>query len=221
MPDADQGRALVYDFLMKMYAEQSGFFRHYETQRSTATAILTSISAALLGLTGALWTHYGAPDERTLPSAVTLAAVGLAGYVLTFKLFERSRVHHSLAEAYLNSINALMEDDVAACFGARTRTIAYVANAERDFAGKPSKWLCEISFPGGKQLIRPLNKGEMLDLIATHNPVDPRKIAIPVHNASMGRIVSLQTWKLWLLLYKGICVAGLGLTGWSLWHALV
>ncbi|MEA3017117.1 MAG: hypothetical protein QOI38_1839 [Sphingomonadales bacterium] len=218
MQSKHERQAMVCDFLLKMNAEQSSFLRHYETQRSTATAILTSISVALLGLTGALWTHYEILDERSLPVTVTILLVAVAGYILTYKLFERSRVHHALAEAYLNTLNMVMADDVATCVGANVGSIAYVANARRDFVeAKTRRKLFEVIFPAGKKQMVNLSIDAFAERIALHNPVDPREIAIPVHNVVMGRIVRLETWRLWLWLYRLIFAVGLGFTGLGLY----
>ncbi|HEX8064179.1 MAG TPA: hypothetical protein VF535_13315 [Allosphingosinicella sp.] len=216
-PDHNK-RAQVCDFLLKMYAEQSGYFRHYETQRSTATAILTSMAAALLGLTGALWGHYGIFVDRALPVTCTLMAVGLTGYILTYKLFERSRVHHSLAEAYLNTVNAAMRDEVGAVITPEiVQTIAYVRNAREAFTGgSGERPLFEIAFDAGKKKRLDMSPADLRGRIDRHVPVDPREIAIPVHNASMGWIVGLQTWKLWLHLFIGIFIFGALVSGLTL-----
>jgi hypothetical protein len=215
-PD-DAKRARVCDFLLKMYVEQSGYFRHYETQRSTATAILTSMAAALIGLTGALWGHYGMFDDRALPVTCTLMAVGLTGYILTYKLFERSRVHHSLAEAYLNTANASMRDEVGAVITPDiVKTIAYVRNAGDFTCENADRPLFEIVFNAGKKKRLDMTPEDLKNRIVSHIPVDPREIAIPIHNASMGWIVGLQTWKLWLHLFIGIFIFGALFSGLTL-----
>src|SRR5215213_8902276 len=92
-------KKLVKDTLITMYQEQSNWARHHETQRSYVTTIFSSLATALLAVMGALWRADGPFDVRFLPLTVALLLLGIFGYVITMKLFERSMSHASLSEA--------------------------------------------------------------------------------------------------------------------------
>jgi hypothetical protein len=206
-------RALIADFLTKMYAEQSEAYRHHETQRSAVATIMTSIIVALVGW----WTFFLGRhriDFNTVPLTAGVMLVSALGIVLFMKLFERSRVHHSLAEAYINTLSTLMSGEVEDLLRGRVQEIAYVANAVRDYVDRPAERRpFEILFPQGVRKLRYLDEGELADRIARHNPVDPRPIAIPIHNVAMRYcgvdVAKVDLWKLWVTLFT--CIFGVAL----------
>jgi hypothetical protein len=200
-----------------MYLEQAASFRHYETQRTAATTILSSISAALIALTGALWAMNGDLRPSALPITLTLLLTAGTGTVLVTKLFERSRVNHSLAEAYLNSANALMAPDVGELFEGRVHNIAYVANAHRDYVASAAKNKpYEIFFPRGKKDGGILEDDVFAERIANHNPVDPREIVVPIHNVSVVflwmYVAKWASWRLWPIVFLLLFFLALYLT---------
>ena len=199
-----------------MYAEQSVSYRHHETQRSAVATIITSILVALVGW----WTYFLGHqriDYNTVPLSAGIMLIAALGIVLFVKLFERSRVHHSLAEAYLNTLNTLLSGEVEDLLRGRISTIPYVDNAKRDYVDRDAKRKpFEILFPQGDRKLRYLEPGELANRLAEHNPVDPRGIAIPIHNAAMRYlgvdVARVDLWKLWVFLYSAIFGLALALT---------
>lgn len=214
-------KKLLTDVLMKMLLEQSNLARHQELQRSTVTTIFTSLAVALLGLIGALWKVGGVLDRSFLPITVGLSLLGLIGLVLTTKLFERSMVHFSLFEAYLNAINSLMIEDTASLFPReKVEKILYVKNAKDHYEKKEKEEAAgkspEITFSQGKRVVEGLDSAEMLKRIEQHIPIDPREIAIPLHN-EVARYFGipfskLNLWTMWAVIYGVFVLAGAVLT---------
>lgn len=215
-------KKLLADVLTKMLLEQSNLARHQELQRSTVTTIFTSLAVALLGLIGALWKIGGGGLDRSfLPITVGLLLLGLIGLVLTTKLFERSMVHFSLFEAYLNTINSLMIEDTETLFPReKVERILYVKNAKDHYEKKQKEEAAanspEISFSEGKKVVVELDNSEMLKRIEKHIPIDPREITIPLHNevaTYFGIPFSkLNLWSLWAVIYGIFILAGAYLT---------
>jgi hypothetical protein len=219
MEDETEKKKLVADVLMKMYLEQSNLARHQETQRSTVTTIFTSLAVALLGLIGALWKiGNGGLDRSFLPITIGLMLLGLIGLVLTTKLFERSMVHFTLSEAYLNTINALVAEDMTNLFPKeKVKEILYVQNAKKNYVEKEAEAKpFEVSFPNGKKEIKRLDSTEMKKRIEQHNPIDPREITMPIHN-EVARFLKIpfsrvDLWTLWAIIYGLFVAAGAFLT---------
>lgn len=221
MTEATGDRALLVKFLTDMHMEQASSFRHYDAQRSTVTAITTSLSAALLGLIAFVW-QGDTPPKNVLPVCGALVVVSLMGLVLVIKLFERSQVNRSLAEAYLNTLTALLGEDADALLRGRVQSIKYVENAWYAFvSSKPPVAPFEIRFPQGRRVCRTLDRAAMTERLNAHNPIEPRDIVVPVHNASVRigplRIASYDEWKLWAYLNSITCGIGAGIAVWALW----
>ncbi len=136
-----------------------------------------------------------------------VAFLGLFGYIVTTKLFERSMVHLSLSEAYRETIEALVRSDVQAHLPVgdpRVLRLPYVKNA----VGKTG------FYPAGPKFTE---RGPSFPIeTATHDAVDPRPIVIPLHNESAkfhGRpLATMRLNALWNGLFFGIVIIGLGLS---------
>lgn len=195
-------KTLVRDTLITMYQEQSNWARHHETQRSYVTTIFSSLATALLAIMGALW-RTGEPSGepfgfKFLPMTLALYALGIFGYLITMKLFERSMSHFSLSEAYLNTIDELISDDILELMEGRVTDIKYIKDIleEKDATGdkKEEAWGWDFR-PDGEGGRRPKkvrivskdrsspNENEYEEVILEeHNPVNPRPITVPLHN---------------------------------------
>lgn len=215
MENDTEKKKLVADVLMKMLLEQSNLARHQEMQRSTVTTIFTSLAVALLGLIGALWKIGGGGLDRSfLPITVGLMLLGLIGLILITKLFERSMVHFTLFEGYLNTVNSLILEDTHSLFPKeKVEKIIYVKNAKDHYEKKAATAKpVEITFSEGKKVVMGLDSAEMLKRIEQHIPVDPREIAIPLHN-EVARYFGIpfskvNLWSLWAVVYIVFVLAG-------------
>jgi hypothetical protein len=222
---ANDKKKIVRDTLVAMYQEQQNMARHHETQRSTVTTIFSSLATALLAVMGALW-KVGEPfDRRFLPLTLALLALGIFGYLLTMKLFERSVSHFSLSEAYLNTINTLIWEDVLDLTRERIKEITYVKKA----IGKTG-WDFRPHEGGRKrQQIKIIEETEQKPnsrfeqvIVEEHNPVDPREIVIPIHNEKAKyhlfpfmykfSFARLDLFWLWEAVYMLMIIGGLVLT---------
>jgi hypothetical protein len=216
-------KMLVRDTLITMYQEQQTMARHHEAQRSSVTTIFSSLATALLAVMGALWKTGEPFDRRFLPLTLTLLALGIFGYLITMKLFERSVSHFSLSEAYLNIINALISEDVLDLLGEKLKEIPYVKNAIG-----ATGWDFRLDDSGGRKRKKikiieerdhkPNTRSEEV-IVEQHNPVDPREIVMPLHNENskyhlMPFIYSfsfarLDLFQLWETIYMLMIVGGL------------
>lgn len=90
------------DVLLKFCEEQYTWCRHTESQRSTMTNFIITITAALVALIG-----YVGFDIRIIPGAIFLLALGIYGTIMTLKYHERFRLHLRLAGEWANKIDEI------------------------------------------------------------------------------------------------------------------
>jgi hypothetical protein len=200
-------RQAAITMMTTMFLEERQSARHQETQRSTVSTIIVSLAAALLAVTGVLWNKVGYLDLFALPITGSIALLGIFGYLVSTKLFERSMVHYSLSEAYRETIQALGAPDVHAHLpvgSASLLQLPYVRNA----IGKTG------FYPTGAKLNK---KGARFRIqLATHDVVDPRPIVVPIHNdvaRFLGRpLATIRLHTLWNGLFIGIIMLGFGLS---------
>ena len=88
--------------LWSMYQEHCVQGRHHETQRSTVTSILLSISAAILALVS-LDKEITRAD---IPMGLLLIVIGLFGALFCAKHYERFRIHMKRARNYRDALDA-------------------------------------------------------------------------------------------------------------------
>ena len=87
--------------LIEMYKEHTAMARHHEAQRSTIATICFAIAGALIGV---MWKDDTLRiDGRFLPAALT--TVGLLGALLSWKHYERNRMHTRIAAAFRDKIS--------------------------------------------------------------------------------------------------------------------
>lgn len=206
-------RERTIDFLVKMYLEQGTFARHHETQRSAVTTIFTSLAVLLLGAIGTLWQSRGDIDERFIPFTLGLLLLGVMGFAIVRKLFERSMLHFSLSEAYRNTVETILKDDAVTAIAGRTGEIVYVRNALADAQERGEKLdLSTIAFPAGQKRTKPIELDTFRETIKTHNPIDPREIVVPLHDSATRRLSWASLRTLWGAIYLGFTVIGAVLT---------
>jgi hypothetical protein len=183
MSDENDDKKLVVEVLLTMYRENMILARHYESQRSTITTIYTSLGAALIALIVALWQQRGDIDWTFLPLAALLVLWGISGFFMVMKMFEKSIIGRTISEAYMNTVKKVVEPDARRILGPRVHEIEYIANAQQYMANPRSRKPWDyILYRGNKAEAK-----EMIDQInaqlADPNPMEPRRIAIPIHNA--------------------------------------
>jgi len=212
MPDSDtvtdgNARRAAITMLTTMFLEERQAGRHQEAQRSTVSTIVVSLATAAFALTGVLWNRTGYLDLFALPITATIALLGIFGFLVTTKLFERSMMHYSLSEAYRETIQALSAPDIHAYLPVGADSVLqlpYVKNANRKIG-----W-----YPAGKKFTEVGPKFSVLT--TTHDVVDPRPIVIPLHNENarfFGRpLATMRLYALWNVLFIGIVFLGIGLS---------
>ena len=233
MPDEPtpfERKKLVRDTLVTMYLEQSTLSRHQETQRSTITTIFVSLAGAVLALIGTLWKTNGQLDRSLLPLTLTLFALGFVGLIITLKLFERSMMHFSLSEAYLNTIDVLIGEDVEELLKERVMDLRYIKEAcgEEGFDFNPlTGWKTKTykfveSGPSDSTSDDKTDDKTEVVALKEHNPVNPRNIAIPRHNKEakflLFRFARLSLYVLWEVIYVLMMLAGAGLSLYAFFH---
>lgn len=210
----DSEKKLVVDILLTMYREQANTVRHFENMRSAYTTIYMSLVATLLVLIAATF-HDGSRFATALvPFGVFLVLLGVSGFLIVMKTFERSMLARTLAEAYMNTVNKLVETDARSMFGDRVHQIEYIENANEMIKGQDFHPF-DFEFVMGKR--RNSNKAieKFWAGLTDPNPMEPRLVAVPIHNAVTNlwgiNWPSLSQKHLWVVPYIGIGIIGLGI----------
>ncbi len=175
-------KKLVVEVLLAMYREQITSARHYETQRSTATTIYMSLCAALVALVATRWQQYGRLDLTFIPFAVFLVLLGVSGFFMVMKTFERSMVARTLSEAYMNTVKKVVEPDARAALSDRVHEVEYIENANEEVQ-RSSLEPFDFEFHRGKRVESEKAIKKFYAALKNPNPMEPRTIAIPIHNA--------------------------------------
>lgn len=213
---SDHQKRMVIDYLIKMYTEQNSHGLHRETQRSTATTIFTGLATALLALIGSRWRSGAELDESFLPLSGGLMIVGLAGIILVMKTFERSQVNFALAEAYRHTADLIISGDVHHLVGNRLADIKYISRTLHYISDTRNPRPYRIGFIKNKKIKTYLDAEEYRGIIARHNPVDPREVVVPKHNATATWLrihwVWFDTHKIWACVHGIYFLIGIGLT---------
>lgn len=216
-PDTDEGRkALLVDFLVKMHIEQNTNVRHLETQRSTATNIFAVIATAVLVIIGQRWQPGIGPTRSDLPLTFGLIGLSIAGALLAMKLFERSRINHDLSEAYRETAEDLLSKDMRECIADRTSSLPYVRSVLRFIDTPGERKPYEVRFVQNTKTYRFISPDEYRGIIRDNNPIDPRAVIIPRHNARAKWLtipwVVIDTHKSWLAVHMAYGIIGVILT---------
>jgi len=214
-------KAFVKDTLVSYYLEQQNMARHHEEQRATVSTIFCTLAAADIGLMGVLMQEEKWQLDNTfLPLTFILIALGILGFLITMKLFERADSHFKLSEAYLHTINSLIDGDLNELITRdKTQNLKYVDNARGETGFTR---ITEGTEPSNEFTIKPLK----------HNPVDPRPIVEPFHNQSavywqmdFAKPAILDLFRLWSYIYTLITLTGISLSYWIIykndWHSSI
>ena len=97
---------LKADLYWKMYNEHATQARHHEILRGTISAILVSVSAGILSL-------YSSSSPKLDPQysyyvAMTLIAIGVLGSLLSYKHYERNRLHVSTLRKFRAELDGIL-----------------------------------------------------------------------------------------------------------------
>lgn len=196
--------------LLAMCLEQSELARHQETQRSNLAAVFSTLSTAVIGVITGLWVAKQPFDYRMLPLTLTLTALGLFGYLISTKIFEKSMLHFSLFDAYRNTLEKLTEEEVRESL--RPEDVQALEYVQEATAGG-LEW--ESGGDKGGEAGEPKKLQEVEIDTTNHNPVDPRPVAVKRHNArEKEHLTSLPVaywdlFQLWGWLYRGMSILGL------------
>lgn len=212
----ERRKALVLEFLMRMHIDQVTHVRHLETQRSTATNIFAVIATAVLVVIGHRWEPGGGLPRSDLPLTLGLVGLSLAGALLAMKLFERSRVNHDTAEAYRETAEFILKEDMEKCIGTEIQSLPYVQSVRRFVDNPKERQPFEVKFRLNTKEYVPLTPEAYHERIAEHNPIEPRSILIPRHNARAKWLmipwVKIDTHKSWLAVHLAYGIVGFILT---------
>lgn len=91
------------EVLLNMFNEHCIHGRQHETQRSTVTSILLSISAALVALVAL----DDSINKSDIPVGVFLIGIGIFGAIFCAKLYERFRLHMAHVKIYREKLEKL------------------------------------------------------------------------------------------------------------------
>jgi ABC-type uncharacterized transport system fused permease/ATPase subunit len=219
---ADVDRRLLAEFFLKMREEQTVSARHHENQRSSVTTIFASLAIAILTVISAVWQRDGL-GASLLPLTLGLTVVGLVGLRIAVKLFERSMLHLSLAEAYIDSLHVLLREQSKTEFGGSVSAIRYVADATKELnAGKLDDGMFDIAFPGGDRTEGKVTPEMLREEISRHNPIDPRRLVVPRHNKAVvfmkgiplfsANFAQVDLRRQWQWIYVAFVVIGVFMT---------
>ena len=86
---------------LEYYKEQLAHGRHIETQRSTVATVAAALSGALIGTV----LKIGPLTKDALPYTVTLIVVGIIALLLSAKLYERFKLHNTIAKYARNVVD--------------------------------------------------------------------------------------------------------------------
>lgn len=104
MPTEDE--KLRLEFYWRMYNENATQARQHETLRGTVSTILASIGSGILALYGTFNVRF----SGLLPMAtgVTLIVLAIIGGLVSYKHYERNRLHVSVLRKLRNEIDAIL-----------------------------------------------------------------------------------------------------------------
>lgn len=95
------------ELLWRMYSENMTHVRHVETQRSTVTSVLITLSGAVLAFMAAQWKN----DHRShWGLSVLLMLVGVFGVLFTSKLYELYVEHKARARGFRKALAKKVPD---------------------------------------------------------------------------------------------------------------
>jgi hypothetical protein len=95
--DEPRLRATI-DVMHKLYVEHSTTARHHETLRDRSTTLIVTIAVALSAF---LSTRFADPGGATFSIlALFVVALGFFGALVSYKHFERNRLHTTYARAF-------------------------------------------------------------------------------------------------------------------------
>lgn len=204
------------DFYLKMFAENMTMLRHHETQRSTSTTILCSLAVLLLGVAAIFW-----KQVAVLPVSIGLIMIGIVGFFLNMKLFERSAFHLKLALAYQESAEMLLERPAKEAFGALKgveserepipRYVQFALDTVEGFAraGKNNKDKKQIRFiEHGRS-----DEEKGIRSLEDFNPAAPFPWVDPMHNKFLVivgiHVARLDLYRIWLHIFVGFVALGM------------
>jgi hypothetical protein len=130
-----------------------------------------------------------------------LIFLGVLGFIVTTKQFERSIVHFRLSEAYLQTINALLNDD--------TKTLI-----PEEKAGQIKYIKDALGVIGFTRITEGAISSEDFVIETTnYNPVDPRGIVEPKHNKEavywVINFAKVNLFRVWQYIYFAFIFVGI------------
>lgn len=215
-PQDGPDRQMVFDHLKTMYLEQSTLARHHESQRSTVTTFLLALATALLGVLGGLAAKDGPFTLWATSLSLAISGICWYGFLLTGKLFERAQLHLSLAEAYLNTLDAHVGGAVDQSLKEAVRELQYV----KDACAMARNGVLGIERVGKLQhsVVTKVMRDAVAEQVGEKKDVsiNPRSALVPGHNANAVwygiPFAFLDLYGLWAALFLSLSSAGLLLT---------
>lgn len=201
----DKQQKLVLDVLLAMYDNETKRALHAEDQRSSISAILISLATALFGVIGGFW-----QEGPVVILAIALTGLGIFGFFISTKLFERSMLHFRLSDAYREEIEEIVKSDVSRVLPPhRVRRLPYVEEAytmhERRLRGRQrvgdeeSEW----------------READLKQLADNQTGENPRPTFVATHNIN-ARWYGISwarhdVFRYWARLYAGVTILGIGI----------
>jgi hypothetical protein len=100
---AQEDQKTCLDLYWKMYNEHTTQARHHETLRSVVSAFLFAFAGAIIGLYG----KSGSPNASIICGPI-LVLIGILGAALSYKHYERNRLHVQIAAAFRKEIDEVL-----------------------------------------------------------------------------------------------------------------
>jgi len=118
MPVLDDDK-LKADLYWKMYNEHATQARHHETLRGTISTILVSVCAGIVSLLSLSHGNFG--TKYYFHIGLMLIAVGILGGLLSYKHYERNRVHVSTLRKFRRELDNILNPLGASISAANTQ----------------------------------------------------------------------------------------------------
>jgi hypothetical protein len=102
-----EGEKLRLEYCWRMYNEHATQARHHETLRGTISTILVSLSSGIVAFYSFAHEHMSSTYDVYL--GLTLIALGVLGGLLSYKHYERNRLHVSTLRRFRKEIDTILD----------------------------------------------------------------------------------------------------------------
>lgn len=94
----------VSTIFTSLYSEHAAWSRHQESQRSSISNLIITITAISVGLIS----YDNKIDISDIPFSIFIVLIGLFGIIFVYKYYVQFKYHDSRVEAYKNQLNSIV-----------------------------------------------------------------------------------------------------------------